>query len=218
MKPIIKQAVVGLASLSTLGAALFLMGAFRNGNFDHWSIFWNLFLAWVPFVAALTLVGSLQRHRWQSWLPLSLTTLWLVFLPNTFYMITDYIHLHDVPRVDGAFDTLMFSVIVANGVLLGYVSMLLVHYELRRRMSPGRAWRYILGVFLLSGFAIYFGRYLRWNSWDIISNPAGILFDISELVLNPFSNLRAFSTTLIFAATLTIGYYVIRRTIAILRK
>lgn len=218
MKSIIKQMVTGLAILSALGAALFCIGAFRNGNFDHWSIFWNLFLAWVPLIAALALIGALRHHRWQSWLPLLLTAIWLVFLPNSFYMITDYIHLHDVPRVDGAFDALMFSVIVANGVLLGYASVLLVHSELTRRVSVGRAWRYILGVFLLSGFAIYFGRYLRWNSWDLISNPAGILFDISELVLNPFSNLRAFSTTLIFAATLAISYYVIRRTIATLRK
>ena len=218
MKSIIKQVIVGLAILSALGVALFLIGAYRNGGFDHWSIFWNLFLAWIPLIAAVLLVGVLRRRRWQSWLPLVLTVLWLVFLPNTFYMITDYIHLHDVPRVDGAFDALLFSVIVANGVLLGYASVLLVHRELVQRISPARAWRYILSVFLLSGFAIYFGRYLRWNSWDILSNPAGILFDISELVLSPFSNLRAFSTTLVFAGTLAIGYYLIRRTIAILQK
>ncbi len=218
MERTVKQVVVPLAILSLLGALLFGVGAARNGSLDHWSIFWNLLLAWIPLLCSLLLVVALRHRRWQSPLPLLLTAVWLGFLPNTFYMITDYIHLHDVPRVDGTYDALMFSVIILNGVLLGLASLLLIHAELEKRVSNIRAWRLVLLVLLLVSFAIYIGRYLRWNTWDIITNPAGILFDISERLINPWAHPQTYVTTLTFFAVLSVGYYLLWRTVAILRK
>jgi uncharacterized membrane protein len=50
----------------------------------------------------------------------------------------------------------------------------------------------------LSSFAIYLGRDLRWNSWDVLVNPAGFLFYLSERVIDPMDHPEAFTTTLMF--------------------
>ena len=39
---------------------------------------------------------------------------------------------------------------------------------------------------------------MRWNSWDVLLNPAGILFDISDKLIHPLTNLDMFTTTLSF--------------------
>jgi uncharacterized membrane protein len=61
---------------------------------------------------------------------------------------------------------------------------------------------------LLSGFAIYLGRYLRWNSWDVIANPFGLLFDVADRIVNPGEHILTFSATILFFAFLAVIYYV----------
>jgi uncharacterized membrane protein len=72
-------------------------------------------------------------------------------------------------------------------------------------------------VLLLCSFAIYLGRYLRWNSWDVLINPAGIIFDVSEPFISPTSHPQAFTTTLMFFVLLGSIYAVIYRLIQIAR-
>jgi uncharacterized membrane protein len=50
---------------------------------------------------------------------------------------------------------------------------------------------------------------LRWNTWDVLTSPAGILFGVSDIVLHPFGHMLAFTTTLTFFVLLTSVYIVI---------
>ena len=43
-------------------------------------------------------------------------------------------------------------------------------------------------VFLMCGYGIYLGRYERWNSWDLVTNPFGLAGDIIHHVIHPFRN------------------------------
>jgi uncharacterized membrane protein len=172
----------------------------------------------VPLLLSSALVQLLTKHRWSEWRPLLITLAWLFFLPNTFYMLTDYVHLTDVARVDYVFDIAMFSSFVFTGIALGYVSLSQIHLELSKRLSTTTCWRIITGILLLSGFAIYMGRELRWNSWDIVSNPAGILFDISEHFIHPFSHLKAVTITLSYFALIGFGYYAVWSVIKSLKR
>jgi uncharacterized membrane protein len=113
-------------------------------------------------------------------------------------MISDYMHLQDYQRVDIVFDTVMFSSFVMTGLLLGYTSLYLVHKELNRRIKERTAWLWVSGLLALCSFAIYLGRDLRWNTWDVLLNPAGILFDVSEAIVHPASHLLVFTTTATF--------------------
>jgi uncharacterized membrane protein len=212
--------VTGLLFLaSLLGLVLFLVGVLRNGDWTHWFLLWNLVLAWVPFLLALMLVDALEvKKRWNHWWPISLTILWLTFLPNAFYMVTDYIHLNDVERVDYNFDALMFTVLIMTGLALGLSSMVLVHWQVRRRLPGVSAGKVIAAVLFLTSFAIYMGRELRWNTWDLLVNPAGVLFDLSEVAVNPWGHAELFVITFSYFAGLSLLYYGTWRVVQVVRK
>lgn len=214
----IKQVVKLFLYATIVGAMFFVVAALRNSSSEFWYLLYNLGLAWIPFLLSIWLVFMLRTKSWTSWLPLIVTVVWLAFLPNTFYMITDYIHIHDVPRVDEVFDVLMFTSIIAPGVMLGFVSLALVHRELRKRLVPAQTWRLVASVLFVTSLAIYVGRQLRWNSWDIIINPAGILFDVSDIIINPMGHGRAFIMTFAFFGLLMSTYYLGWRALQLLRK
>lgn len=188
---------LGLALLisSLTSVALWAAGIFANGGNEFGFLNWNLALAWIPLILALWLERILYVKPWSSWQPLLVTFLWLGFLPNSFYILTDLIHLIEAPRTDVVFDALMISSFAINGLLLGYSSLLLVHSELRKRLDTRACLLLIGGVLFLSSFAIYIGRVLRWNTWDLIINPASLLVDVSERLLNISSHSQMISVT-----------------------
>lgn len=132
-------------------------------------------------------------------------------------MLTDYVHLYDVERVDIMYDVAMFTALITTGVALGFASLAIVHIELRRHLPSMSAWRVIAGILLATSFAIYVGRDLRWNTWDILTSPAGILFDISERIINPTAHSQTFITTATYFALLGLGYYCLWRLVSLVR-
>jgi len=82
----------------------------------------------------------------------------------------------------------------------------MVHQQLRRRLWNWQASIVVGLVLLLCSFAIYLGRYLRWNSWDVLANPAGLIFDASEPFVTPGAHPQAFTTTLMFFVLLVSIY------------
>ncbi len=204
--------------LATMVAAgFFFIGALRNDSFEFWYLLWNLLLAWVPFGLSVWLRYLIYTRSWMSWLPFTMTLVWLGFLPNTFYMLTDYIHLQDSVRVDPVYDVAMFTSLIATGVGLGFVSLAIIHNELRKRLPEQSAWRVVTVILLLASFAIYVGRDLRWNTWDVITSPAGILFDISERIIHPLAHTQTFVITATYFVLLSVGYYCLWRVAELIR-
>lgn len=205
------RARLGLALLasSLVSVGFWVAGAISNGNSELWYLVWNLGLAWIPLLLALWLERILGTKLWSSWLAIAATLLWLMFLPNSFYVVSDFVHLTEVPRADIVFDVVMFSSFALNGLILGYISLFVVHNELRKRLSTRTTSGVIAAVLLLSSFAIYIGRDLRWNTWDVIVNPASLLFDVSDRLINVGAHPQLFSTTLSFFILLSSLYVVI---------
>lgn len=202
--------LVSLVYLTFVSAGFFAVGAFTNHSLEFWYLLWNLFLAWIPLLLALWLMHMLEHKMWSSWQGIVLSLLWLGFLPNSFYMVSDFLHLQDYQRVNIVFDTMMFASFVLTGLFLGYVSLYLVHTELAKRFkSRLTSWLWVAVILLVCSFAIYLGRDLRWNTWDILVSPAGILFDVSDIALHPIGNALAFTTTLTFFVFLISVYIVI---------
>ena len=199
---------LALALSSLVSVGLYVVGALNNHSTAFAYLNWNLFLAWVPLGLTLTLERTLRQHLWSSWRALILTVLWIAFLPNTFYMISDFIHVQDVQRVNLLYDIVMFASFIFNSVILGFVSLFLIHKELLKRLNKMVSGSLITTVLLACSFAIYLGRDLRWNTWDVLLNPAGILFDVSDPVLNPRAHAQTFSTTLSFFVLLGSLYLV----------
>lgn len=202
---------------SLVSVGFFLWGAQRNHSFVYWYLVWNLFLAWLPLLLVWLLLKLLKHKSWSSWPGIGLSLLWLGFLPNSFYLVSDYIHLESVRRVDILFDSVMITSFVCNGLILGFISLYLLHLELRKRLPPANAARAVAAVLLLCSFAIYLGRDLRWNTWDIFINPAGIIFDVSDRFINPDGHPQMFITTATFFVLLGTLYFVMWQIIQALR-
>lgn len=201
-----------LAALAVAGSAslgLFAVRVLVSGSVRYWFLAWNLLLAWLPIVFALLLVRSLRRYSWNHWQSIVLFVLWLGFLPNSFYLVSDLIHLRATGEVSLLYDAAMFFLFIFNGYVYGMASLLIVHRELYRRFLPIVAHAAIGAVLLLCSFAIYLGRYLRWNTWDVLINPAGLLVDISDRVVNPLAHEQTFAVTLVFFVLLGSIYVVV---------
>ncbi len=163
---------------------------------------WNLFLAWVPFGLAGLLAAT--RHRLLGGLVLGL---WLLFLPNAPYLITDFIHLRPRPPVPLWADTLLFFLFAWTGLMLGLLSLLRVHLYLRQFYQARRAHGIIAGFILASSFGLYLGRVERWNSWDALLSPLAVLENAATLALSPPPTLLI--TFLFFTALQASGYYLL---------
>lgn len=190
------RAIISLGLLSILGLLLFIVGVVANERLTHGYLFWNLLLAWIPLGIALLF----DRYTKKSWSAQNITLgmIWLLFLPNTFYMLTDYVHVTEVARVDPVFDSVMFSVVIGTGFALGIISLLIVHKALLRITRDTHAKLIIGAVIAASSFAIYLGRELRFNSWDVITNPFGLVIDVCTIILVPHQNIAAYISTLTF--------------------
>lgn len=200
---------------SVLSVAFSLVDAAVTRSSGLMYLLWNLILAWLPIFFVGCLLIALRHHPWLNWRPVMLTALWVGFLPNSFYLISDLIHLQGVSQSQAVFDSVMFESFVINGLLVGYLSIYLVHKQLLRRVSV-RLSTFLIGLtFFVCSFAIYLGRDLRWSSWDLLLNPPGILFDSSEPFVNPHSHLQAFSTTLTFFVFLTAMYFILWKMLGI---
>lgn len=209
------QLIITLALSSLVSVSLYLARVWATQSTTYWFLVWNLLLAWLPLGFAWWLIARLPRHRWLSAGNIVLTLLWLGFLPNAFYIASDIIHLRTlIDSVSPLYDVVMFLSFTFNGFVLGYLSLYSIQNRLKARLGVVAASWIVAGVLLLCSFAIYLGRYLRWNSWDILLNPAGVIFDVSEPFINPTDHPQVFTTTLMFFVLLgsiyAVSYQLVR--------
>lgn len=206
-----------LLVLSFFCIVLSLYRVIATGAWDYWFLIWNLVLAWLPLIFAYILYTKSGPKSFLAWPNFLLFFLWLIFLPNAFYLITDYIHLSVFSEIGMVYDIVLFGTYTIAGMILGYTSLLMIHFRSKQLYKQQSI--YIVGIaLLLSGFAIYLGRYLRWNSWDIITNPFGLIFDVSDRVINPGAHPLTFVTTLLFFVFLSVIYYVIYQAVVLLQS
>ena len=195
-----------LLAATGVSLLLFVADALHNNTTYFSYLIWNLFLAWLPLIFSFWLVSVLARKLWSSWEAMLASFLWLAFLPNSFYMVSDYIHLSEVSEYDLLFDAVMLTSFISVAVVLGVCSLYAVHQEVIKRFSKRTSSIWLAGTLLLCSFAIYLGRDLRWNSWDILVNPGGLLFDTSDRFLHPADYPEMFLTTGIFMLLISMFY------------
>lgn len=176
-----------------------------SGQLTFAFLAWNLFLAWIPFAISQRITGV--QNRWQI---LLLFCAWLLFLPNAPYIITDFLHLKPRWPIPYWYDVLLLFSAALNGLLLGLVSLSTVEKFLVGRYGNRISALLILCSFFLCAFGIYMGRYLRWNSWDIITNPGAIAADVLERIFNPFDHFGTWAVTFLFGSFFYVIYYSIK--------
>ena len=143
-------------------------------SLDGANLVWNLFLAWVPFLLAL-LVYDGERRGWSPGPLLALGAAWLVFLPNAPYIVTDVKWLGEYAGGSLAYDAVLIGVAATIGLALGFVSLYLMQVVVARRLGPLAGWGVVWAALVLSGVGVYLGRFERWNSWDVVTEPSKVV-------------------------------------------
>jgi uncharacterized membrane protein len=200
--------IVVISALMFWNACLIAVRVERTGSGYYKFLIWNLFLACIPLVAS-TGLRVVRQLQFPLMLQAALLGLWLLFLPNAPYILTDLLHLRERPPVPPWYDLALLLSFAGTGVLLGYLSLVDIQELVARSAGRIIGWMVALSSLLLSGFAIYLGRFLGWNSWDPLVRPT-ILLEIAEGVLNPGAHRRILAIALIYGIILSFGYISLR--------
>ena len=167
---------------------------------------WNIFLAIIP----LWLSHQLLQQKNLKAKAVVLLFLWLLFYPNAAYIITDLFHYIERPPVPFWFDLLICTSAVWNGLILGLISLLQVEQFLFFHLKPLQVKAFILFSFILCSYGIYIGRFLRFNSWDIVTDIDGLFYASFDRVFHPFHHTTTWAFTLLFATMMAVFYYTIK--------
>jgi uncharacterized membrane protein len=171
---------------------------------------WNLFLAYLPY--QLLRLGMPMFERSGSRLQFTgLFCAWLLFIPNAFYMVTDLFHLYQREHIPLWFDLVLLMSFAWNGLILGFLSI-----RQMEKMFAGMFPRIPEGVFVavimfLNGFGVYLGRYLRFNSWDVVSSPFKLILEVGALIANPVDNLGAWAMIISFTLMMILIYEMLKK-------
>jgi uncharacterized membrane protein len=176
-----------LLSGATLASIfIFRFRVAETGDMDYTFLIWNLFLAWIPFIISYILYTLTIRRKWLYLVVPIAAFLWLIFFPNAPYILTDLQHLTRAGvYIPVWYDVMMLIWFSFTGLLLGIVSLFLMQEIVRREFGRWLGWGFVALVAGLSSAGIYMGRFLRWNSWDILRNPLGLARFTFERAQNP---------------------------------
>lgn len=191
---------------SATALCLYLLRFLFTGDVMFGFMAWNLVLSLLALFAAVVCVVSAKANQNKQAAVAGI--IWLLMLPNTFYMLTDFIHVRDAGDITVMFDIVMVGLFAMNGFLHGILSLFLMHRLFLKKISPRRSVVVIGVVILLASFAVDMGRYLRWNSWDVLLHPAGLLVDVSDTILHPLTYDRSYLITAVFFVTISSLYAV----------
>ncbi len=172
-------------------------------NLDYLFMVWNLFLAIIPYALSSWLF---QTHwiKKQGFPLLLILGFWLLFLPNAPYLITDLIHLRNTATSILWLDLFMLFTFAWTGLLLGAISMHQIFCVLTEKWNVTVAKRILFMIVFLCGFGIYLGRFQRWNSWELFSDPIILLKDCLDSISNPIYRTRTLGITVGFGVFLWI--------------
>lgn len=191
---------------SGVSVALVLARIAWTGHLNYAFLIWNLFLAWLPLVLAVLACEARRQSPERSWSFRALAAAWLLFFPNAPYIFTDIIHL--TARFHGRFwiDLALILSCALTGFVLGFLSLFLMQGLVARRFGRMAGWVFVAGVAGLSGFGIYLGRFLRFNSWDVLVQPLALCRGVAAWAANPLAHPSAFAFPALFATFLFISY------------
>lgn len=195
------RVLAALVLASLLCALLIGLRIVHSRQVGHGFLLFNLALAWLPVSAALAAYNLRRgRSRIGHVLVIGCAAVWLVFLPNAPYLVTDLIHLQPAPGVPFWYDVIMLSTFAWTGLFLGLVSLVAMQAVVRRTSGQAVSWLFVLAAILLTGYGIYVGRFLRWNSWDVVLNPWPLAATAMDYLRHPLAHYQATVFSLITAA------------------
>ena len=186
--------------------SLLLVRFFYAGTTDYRFYGWNTFLAAIPYLMSTQLI----KCRRFGPAAICLLVIWLLFFPNAPYIITDLLHYEERPPIPYWYDIILVVSAAWNGLILGLASLMNVEHFLSRYLRPLWLHACMALSFLLCGYGIFMGRFLRYNSWDVVSEPRELVYMSAHHVLLPQRYPKLWVFTVLFAMLLGVIYYTLK--------
>ena len=172
---------------------------------------WDLFLALIPLALALVIFRKHLRMSPVFWWPL--LGVFVIFLPNAPYVLTDVIHFVSKVRVSPPLPIWAMSLLLLEffvyfwiGMQSFVISLMLWGRMLKRHRSGWLVVPIELIILTLSAFGMYLGRYDRLNSWDLVTDPEKLMDQAMRDTLHQ----QPLAMTLVFLAVVTAVYYLLK--------
>lgn len=202
ISPISKMLLLSI----TFSMSLLLVRFYYSSTFDYSFYGWNTFLAAIPYVCSTQLL----KLKKMNVLAVLLLLMWLLFFPNAPYIITDLFHYEERLPVPYWYDLVLVISAAWNGLILGMVSLMNVEKFLSRYFKP--LWVRVceIGSLLLCSYGVFIGRFLRFNSWDLITDPRILVYTSAHHVLLPQHYSKLWVFTLLFSVFLGIIYFTLQ--------
>lgn len=191
-----------LAFASMTAAMMVLFRALYSGEWRFIFLIWNLFLAWLPFLGAWT---ALRK----PFTAVIYGPLWLLFFPNAPYLVTDFIHLRPTAAVPLWYDAFLIFTFALTGLMLGIMSLYFMQALVARWVGRFMSWLFVIVTIGMSGYGVYVGRFLRWNSWDIFTQPFTLGRDILNSLTNPQSFPKTYTVSLSLSLMMLFAYLIV---------
>lgn len=200
--------IISLLTASMFLSVFLLMIRMKiTHSFTYIFLIWNLFLAVIPYAITMTLKSKrhLNSYALSFW-----CCVWLLFLPNAPYIITDLLHLSNINNSMLWLDVLLLTSFAYNGLIVFFLSVFDMQILIASRLSKNKTRYFINIVFMLTGFGVYLGRFLRYNSWDILQQPLALLEDISIMILQPRAHIEIWLFTFCFGSFLMLSFWLFK--------
>ena len=136
----------------------------KSESLSYIFLAWNLFLAFIPWWIS----NILKRKEKLTFIHLPIIAIWLLFLPNAPYILTDLFHLKPRTGLPLWFDLILVLSFALTGMIVFFKSLKDMLKLLTNRMPQLYVTIITPFIFWLVAYGLYLGRYLRFNSWDIV--------------------------------------------------
>lgn len=198
--------MLALSFASVVSVLLLVARIIQTRDLGYGTLIWNLFLAWLPLVFALFACEQSRKGGKTNWRLWTLAGAWLLFFPNAPYIFTDLIHL--TARFYRHFwvDMVLILMCALTGLVIGFLSLYLMQTVVTRLFGRLTSWIFIAVSVGLGSFGIYLGRFLRLNSWDVITQPVKLYHDIGSWTNRSGYFPTSVGFPILFAAFLFIAY------------
>ncbi len=189
--------------------ALIIFRMVYTGTITYLSMVWNLFLAFIPYAITQWLIG--YPHKKNRALFFAACFIWLLFIPNSFYILTDLFHLDQHKNMPLWYDLALLFSCAWNGLMFGILSVRQMEIVFQRFYAPKFDLLFLYPVMLLNALGVYLGRFLRFNSWDIFTNPFYLIRDIIYLFIHPLHYRVDWSMIICYSVLMTLIYVTIKK-------
>jgi uncharacterized membrane protein len=205
-----RKKLIKVFMLLCFGAFLLvLLRQFLPTGKSYLFLLWNLFLALIPLVIS-TLIAHRHNMPGAGKPNMALSLGWLVFFPNAPYMLTDYVHVFYGGQAYFTLNLFTWAYIALIAFAAALISLNDISNVLQQHYHYSLVYLVILIICLVTGFGIYLGRDLRFNSWDVLIKPHDILNESINSFRNPYAAFYTWVRASIISLLLFGAYLVLK--------